>query len=329
MYAAVRLHFCHIAHCADGHVPWTPSRTPHAAAFQVLRKHVEVVCFLIAALPQRGAADTTAHKGRVPTPTDRSDDTMSKTLTEALLEQTPSPKQAPNAFEYTYHVRYSEVGHRGLMTLPAVVNAFQDCSTFQSEVLGMGMAWLKHQERAWVLTSWHIVIERYPSLCEAITVGTFATHFRGIAAKRTFYLRDNAGRLIARADSTWAFINLATGHPCRPEPEHIEPYGTAEPLAMPEVPRRIQLPDTMCAGVPLTVGRGLIDTNEHVNNCQYVQMALDLLPAEATPHELRVAYHRAAVLGDEIHPRYAQEAARAVVSLEDATGSPFAVIEIQ
>ena len=93
---------------------------------------------------------------------------MSKTLTEALLEQTPSPKQAPNAFEYTYHVRYSEVGHRGLMTLPAVVNAFQDCSTFQSEVLGMGMAWLKHQERAWVLTRWHIVIERYPSLCEAI-----------------------------------------------------------------------------------------------------------------------------------------------------------------
>ena len=160
-------------------------------------------------------------------------------------------------------------------------------------------------------------------------MGTFATHFRGIAAKRTFYLRDNAGRLIAQADSTWAFINLATGRPCRPEPEHIEPYGTAEPLAMPEVPRRIQLPDTMCAGVPLTVGRGLIDTNEHVNNCQYVQMALDLLPAEATPHELRVAYHRAAVLGDEIHPRYAQEAARAVVSLEDATGSPFAVIELR
>lgn len=253
---------------------------------------------------------------------------MPESFTEHLLERTPAPKQAPNAFEYSYHVRYSEVGHRGLMTLPALVNAFQDCSTFQSEALGVGLAWLKHQRRAWMLTNWHIVVERYPSLCEEIAVGTFATQFRGIAAKRNFYLRDNAGRLIARADSTWAFINLETGRPCRPTPEHVDPYGTAAPLALPDAPRRIALPETMTEAPAITVGRGLIDTNEHVNNCQYVQMALDVLPAETTPRQLRVAYHRAAVLGDVVHPRHAEDEKRAVVALDDAAGAPFAVIEL-
>ena len=249
-----------------------------------------------------------------------------------LETASPAPQaapQTPNAFEYTYPVRYSEVGHRGLMTLPAVVNAFQDCSIFQSEALGIGMAWLKHQHRAWVLTSWSIQIDRYPSLCEDITVGTYAAAFRGIAAKRCFYLRDNAGRLIARALSTWAFINLETGRPQHPEPEHVEPYGVAEPLPMPAEARRIVLPTEMTPYDAITVRPGLIDTNQHVNNCQYVQMALELLPADTSVHHLRVAYHRAAVLGDTIHPRYGIDGDRHVVSLDDADGAPFAVVEFR
>ena len=237
--------------------------------------------------------------------------------------------QAPNAFEYSYHVRYSEVGHRGLMTLPAVVNTFQDCSTFQSESLGIGMAWLKHAQRAWVLTNWTIVVDRYPSLCEEITVGTFASQFRGIAAKRNFYLRDNSGRLIARADSTWAFINLETGRPARPEAAHIEPYGASAPLEMPAESRRIALPEHMEPCEAVHVRPGLIDTNQHVNNCQYVQMALELLPADTAAHRLRVAYHRAAVLGDVIHPVRGVDEGRYVVSLNDDADAPFAVVEFR
>ena len=143
-------------------------------------------------------------------------------------------------FEYPAHVRYTEVGHRGLMTLPALINAFQDCSTFQSEALGVGMAWLKHERRAWVLTHWHIVVDRYPSLCEEIVIGTFASSFRGFTAKRNFYIKDNAGTLIAKAESSWASIDLSTGKPIRPTEEHVKPYGTHDPLPMPNEGRRVK-----------------------------------------------------------------------------------------
>ena len=42
-------------------------------------------------------------------------------------------------YEFDSRVRYSEVDHHGTMTVPALINYFQDCSTFQSEQLGYGM----------------------------------------------------------------------------------------------------------------------------------------------------------------------------------------------
>lgn len=230
-------------------------------------------------------------------------------------------------FEYPTAVRYSEVGSRGLMTLPAVINAFQDCSTFQSEALGVGMAWLRHEQRAWVLTHWHIVIDRYPSLCEEISVGTFATRFRGFTANRNFFIKDAGGRLIARADSTWASIDLNCGRLVRPAEEHVAPYGEHEPLEMPREERRVRIPADLEAGMPVAVGPGLIDTNEHVNNCHYVQIALEQLPRRGAPRRVRVDFRRAAVLGDTIYPATARENSRDVVALRDGTGDVFAVVE--
>ncbi|MDM8162677.1 acyl-[acyl-carrier-protein] thioesterase [Collinsella intestinalis] len=258
-------------------------------------------------------------------------------MTDTLETSTAGGAPSPNAFEYTYHVRYSEVGRRGLMTLPALINAFQDVSTFQSESLGVGLAWLRNEQRAWVLTHWHIVIDRYPSLCEPVTAGTFATHFRGFTAKRNFYLRDEAGRLIVRADSSWAFMDLAAMRPCRPAPEHVAPYGEGAPLEMPAEGRRIAVPEHLRMCAPISVGPSLIDTNEHVNNCHYVQMAFEQIAREDLPRDVRergarhvrVDYRRAAVLGDTIYPHAVIDGDRAVVSLTDAEDGVFAVVELR
>ena len=53
-------------------------------------------------------------------------------------------------YEFDSRVRYSEVDHHGTMTVPALINYFQDCSTFQSEDLGIGTTELKEEKRAWL-----------------------------------------------------------------------------------------------------------------------------------------------------------------------------------
>ena len=234
-----------------------------------------------------------------------------------------------NRYEFGGRVRYSEIDHRGTMTLPALINYFQDASTFHSESIGLGMDRLKQDKKAWVLSYWQIIVDRYPGLGEEITAGTFATEFKGLYGNRNFYMKDGEGKQVACANSIWVFMDLEKGRPVRPSAEHIDPYGTAEPLNMPYEGRKIALPENWEPRESFPVRKYHIDTNEHVNNCQYVQMALEMLPGDILVHQVRVDYKKSAVLGDVICPRVSEEDGRIVTELCDGNGKPYAVVEIK
>lgn len=72
-------------------------------------------------------------------------------------------------------IRYSEIDHHGTVTLPGIINYFQDCSAFQSEDIGVGRAKLAKKKRAWILSYWQVIVDRYPKMGEKITVGTFSS----------------------------------------------------------------------------------------------------------------------------------------------------------
>ena len=71
-----------------------------------------------------------------------------------------------------------------------------------------------------------------------------------------------------------------------------------------------------------------IDTNDHVNNCQYVQMALEVLPEEMEVSQVRAEYKKSAVYGDIILPKIAKEEERTVIELCDTEGKPYAIVEL-
>ena len=238
-------------------------------------------------------------------------------------------KDNKNIYEFSGRVRYSEIDHRGTMTLPALINYFQDCSTFHSESIGLGMERLKLKKKAWVLSYWQIIIDRYPKLYEKITTGTFATEFKGLFGNRNFYMKDEEGGRIACANSIWVFMDLEKGRPCRPAEEDIAPYGVNEPLDMPYEDRKISVPEVFEDREPFPVRKYHIDTNEHVNNCQYVQMALEMLPGDALVRQARVDYKKSAVLGDMVFPRVSQEEDRTVIELCDSEGKLYAVVELK
>lgn len=238
-------------------------------------------------------------------------------------------KDNKNIYEFSGRVRYSEIDHRGTMTLPALINYFQDCSTFHSESIGLGMERLKLKKKAWVLSYWQIIIDRYPKLYEKITTGTFATEFKGLFGNRNFYMKDEEGGRIACANSIWVFMDLEKGRPCRPAEEDIAPYGVNEPLDMPYEDRKISVPEVFEEREPFPVRKYHIDTNEHVNNCQYVQMALEMLSGDISVRQVRVDYKKSAVLGDIIYPGVAQDQGRIVTELRDENKRPYAVIEMK
>lgn len=224
-------------------------------------------------------------------------------------------------------VRYSEADEKGYLTLTGVVNYFQDCSIFESEDIGVGLQFLKTHKKGWILLSWQIIIERYPKAGEQIEVGTWPTDFNGLYATRNFVMTDEAGEKIAYANSIWVYMDMQAGRPVKPTEEDISVYKVEPELEMDYAPRKIKKPDNVESLEGFQVTKSQIDTNHHMNNSRYIQMALDVLPQGTDIRQMRAEYKKSAVEGDMVIPCLCVEEERTVVLLNDAEGKTYALLE--
>ena len=224
-------------------------------------------------------------------------------------------------------VRYSECGEDGKIKLGSIINQFQDASSEHSHVLGVGKDYLLEKKRAWVLNSWQIVIERYPEAHERVEITTWPTGFNGVFGPRNFCMKSPEGETIAYANSLWVYVDTETGRPTKPDEEEKQIYGTEPPLEMEYAPRKIKMPEQSKMVDTITVRKYHIDTNSHMNNAQYVQMAMEVMPDGFKAKQLRVEYRKSAVYGDKIVLKLGVEEKRTVVELCDEADTVYAVVE--
>ena len=72
-----------------------------------------------------------------------------------------------------------------------------------------------------------------------------------------------------------------------------------------------------------------LDTNHHVNNGQYVRMAMDYVQEKFEVRQLRVEYKMQALLGDIIYPVVCGGEGTYVVSLNNEDEKPYCIVEIK
>lgn len=229
---------------------------------------------------------------------------------------------------YTFNsrVRYSEVDNREKLTLESLLDYFQDCSTFQAEDLEIGIDYLAQFNLAWVLNMWQIDVHRFPKLGEIITIGTNPYDLKSFLGYRNFAMYDEQGGLLASANTLWTMLNLKTGRPERVPEKVAEAYRTEPKLEMEYLPRKIVLPPNGEEKPAITVSRSNLDSNQHVNNGQYVRMAEEFLPQEFQVKRLRVEYKEQAFLNDELTPLFYSLENGYAVSLNNAEKRPCAVV---
>ena len=230
-------------------------------------------------------------------------------------------------YSFNSRVRYSEVGENKKITLHAILNYFQDCSTFQSEGLGVGLECMEKLKRVWVLNSWQIVVNRYADLCEEIVVETWPYDFSGFMGQRNFAMRSANGELLAYANSLWSFLDTTCMRPVRVPEQVSGAYELEEKLDMDYAPRKIPVPKGAVLQEAFPVQKSHLDTNHHVNNGQYVLMAKDYLPDGFEIGQMRAEYKMSAVLGDVIYPWVKLEEALCTVALCNESGKVFATVE--
>lgn len=208
---------------------------------------------------------------------------------------------------YTFNsrIRYSETDKNAFLTLESLIDYFQDCSTFQTQDGPADMEYLRKQNLVWVLSSWQIEVFRYPRLCEEVTVGTIPYELKGFMGLRNFFMDTTDGERLAVANSVWTLVDTVKGLPRRITPEIIEAYRVEDRIPMNYCDRKVSFPEDaeVIHSEEIQVRRHHLDTNNHVNNGQYIRMAIDALPdSSIIVSSMRAEYKKQSRLGDILYP---------------------------
>ena len=240
---------------------------------------------------------------------------------------------------YTFKstVRFSETGKDSKLTIPHLISYFQDCSTLHGNKAGLDRKKLIKMERAWFLSSWQIVINKRPGIDEKIEVETRAYEIRGFYGLRNFIMYNEAKEVCAYANSIWFYVDTKKGRPVKYEQKDGTGFEIDEEFPMEKADRKIIIPenaDKTKKGDRLKVRESHLDSNYHMNNREYVRIALDFMPDSFDIDDLRqirVEYKKAAVLDEIMVPVYYfdVENKKIFVSLENEAGENFAKVEFE
>ena len=235
-------------------------------------------------------------------------------------------------YSYDTRIRYSECAGDRQLTIPALINLFQNCSSFHSEDVGVGIDYVTERDGAWFILNWQIDIDRLPSFCDRVKVCTVPYEFKGFFGSRNFWIEDEEGNMLVKAATLWSYMNIKTLRPMRPDAEQIARYGIGEKLDMEYLPRKIALPGNLKECEEIAVRPDMIDTNNHVNNGQYINIAMALMAqdgeyAERKPVKRVLAeYKKSAVMGDVFQPYTGMVEDKYYVCLKDGTGNINAIV---
>lgn len=230
---------------------------------------------------------------------------------------------------YTFdsRVRYTEINHyKGVMNASEIINYFQDCSTFQSEDLNLGLSYLERKKRVWLLAGWQLHILEPVRFGDNITIGTWPYAFKSFYGYRNFIMKDKLGRILCIADSIWVYMDVERGCPIKVSDDNAG-YVLEPPYPMEHMDRKIAIPDELTSYPSLQVKKSNIDSYNHVNNGQYIKMAEEYLPNDFLYTKMRVEYKKQALLNDIILPRVNISDDKYCIVLDSAEGKPFAVVE--
>ena len=243
-------------------------------------------------------------------------------------------------YSLKYKVTTSTCDSEGKLKLYSALQMMQDCSEMWIDSEPGVKQYFTEQNMAQLLATRQVEIVRVPEYKEELTVTTSVYGMKPMFGFRNTFIYDAQGKPCYKTWSMGAFVDKAAGKLKRVDEATIQSMKLEPQLEMNYKDRRIILPkgrsseshpslledgrvatelDKVKDGgevlEPIKVLRADIDYNKHMNNANYVRMAMELLPEDFVVSGLRVEYRVAAKLGDCLTPTIYQIADGIIISL--------------
>ena len=206
-------------------------------------------------------------------------------------------------YSLKYKVTTRACDSEGRLKLFSALQMMQDCSEMWIDSEPGVKQYFTEQNMAQLLATRQVEIVRVPEYKEELTVTTSVYGMKPMFGFRNTFIYDAQGKPCYKTWSMGAFVDKAAGKLKRVDDATIQSMTLDPKLDMDYKDRRIILPkDGGKIIEPIKVLRADIDYNKHMNNANYVRMAMELLPEDLVVTGLRVEYRVAAKLGDMLVP---------------------------
>ena len=219
-------------------------------------------------------------------------------------------------YSLKYKVTTSTCDSEGRLKLYSALQMMQDCSEMWIDSEPGVKEYFVAQNMAQLLASRQVEIIRVPEYKEELTVTTSVYGMKPMFGFRNTYIYDAEGKPCYKTWSMGAFVDKANGKLKRVDDATIASMTLEPQLEMNYGDRRIILPrEGGEAQESYKVLRADIDYNKHMNNANYVRIAMELLPENYEVKCLRVEYRVAAKLGDVLVPVVYKVEGRFIVAI--------------
>ncbi len=207
-----------------------------------------------------------------------------------------------------FPVHSYELDFDGLARPVALLNFLQDAAGDHAAHLGWSVTDLLKKNMTWVLSRYHVRVDRFPGWGEKITVLTWPSGRHGYFALRDFEVSDGQGNTVLVGTTSWMILDLGRKQALKIDdilPSNVLVDRRALADEFPALP----VLDRPEKELSFSVETGHLDLNRHVNNSVYIQWALEAAPDEVLmrrrPVELEVSYRAEAFYGDKVLSRAA------------------------
>ena len=182
--------------------------------------------------------------------------------------------------EQEYYVGYRDVNLLEELTNTSLLSFLENNAGKHSSMIGKNLI---SDDCTWMLLSWKVRILNRPKFNDIIRVKTWSRKIEKFYAYRDFEVYNNKNELIAIASSKWIYIDIEKGKIIKVPQEVADSYDSENIYAFEESESefvKLKEPENYENTIQFPITRNMIDTNLHLHNIYYLEIAKEVLPKE-------------------------------------------------
>lgn len=179
-------------------------------------------------------------------------------------------------YENKYEVTISDIGSNNEMKLSSFLKYMQEVGAIHSGISGYGINNIKTTRKAWVILVWKVNVIRRPIWNEKIIIKTWNSKTEKMYYYRNFEIIDEKGEIICIAESQWIMMDVDTKKIQRITDDYLNKIIILESkVSISKINTKLTDKEKENIIHEFIVARRDVDTNNHMNNVIYLDMALE------------------------------------------------------